>query len=63
MDLALRCLLSTPLDTAGVTRKTDCWTIQGYLAHVKTPTIPGPPWDTRHRPTVGSQVDALSCFL
>ena len=29
-------------------------TVQGYLAHKKTPTPPGPPLDPRHRPTVGS---------
>ena len=28
--------------------------VQGYLAHKKTPTPPGPPYDPRHRPTVGS---------
>ena len=26
----------------------------GYLAHKKKPTPPGPPWDPRHLPTVGS---------
>ena len=29
-------------------------TIQGYLAHMKTPTPLGLPWYPRHRPTVGS---------
>jgi hypothetical protein len=28
-------------------------TIQGYLAHTKTPTPLGPPLNPRHRPTVG----------
>jgi len=28
--------------------------LQGYLAHKKTPTPLGPPYDLRHRPTVGS---------
>ena len=28
--------------------------LQGYLAHKKTPTPLGPPKDPRHRPTVGS---------
>ena len=28
--------------------------VQAYLAHKKTPTLLGPPWDPRHRPTVGS---------
>ena len=29
--------------------------VQGYLAHKKTPTPLGPPWGSRHHPTVGSQ--------
>ena len=29
-------------------------TVQGNLAHKKTPTPQGPPLDLRHRPTVGS---------
>jgi len=28
--------------------------LQGYLAHKKTPTPQGPPYDPKHRPTVGS---------
>ena len=28
--------------------------LQGYLAHEKTPTPLGPPWDPRQIPTVGS---------
>ena len=28
--------------------------LQGYLAHKKTPTSLGSPQDPRHRPTVGS---------
>ena len=28
--------------------------LQGYLAHKKMPTPLGPPYDPRHRPTVGS---------
>jgi hypothetical protein len=28
--------------------------VQGYLAHKKTPTPLGTPWDPRQRPTVGS---------
>ena len=28
--------------------------LQGYLAHKKTPTPLGPPWDPRYWPTVGS---------
>ena len=31
-----------------------CNSVQGYLAHKKTPTPLRPPWDPRHRPTVGS---------
>jgi hypothetical protein len=34
--------------------------IQGYLAHKKQTTLPGPPKDPRHRPTVGSWGGALS---
>ena len=30
--------------------------VQGYLAHTKTPSTLGPPWDPRHRPTAGSWV-------
>ena len=33
---------------------------QGYLAHQKTPTPLGPPWDPRHKPTVWSYVEAVS---
>ena len=33
---------------------------QGYLAHKKTPTPLGPPYDPRHRPTVGSHGGAVS---
>ena len=29
-------------------------TLQGHLAHKKTPTALGPPWDPTHMPTVGS---------
>ena len=28
--------------------------VQGYLAHKRTPTPLGPSYDPRHRPTVGS---------
>ena len=28
--------------------------VQGYLVHKKTPAPLGPPYDPRHRPTVGS---------
>ena len=35
--------------------------IQGYLAHKKTPTPLGPPYDPRHGPTVGSYGVAVSC--
>ena len=28
--------------------------VQGYLAHKKTPTPLGLPWDPRHEPTAGS---------
>ena len=34
---------------------------QGYLAHKKTPTPLGPPYDPRHMPTVGPQGGAFSC--
>ena len=34
--------------------------LQGSLAHKKTPTPLGTPYDPRHRPTVGSQGDAFS---
>ena len=34
--------------------------LQGFLAHTKSPTPPGPPKDPRHRPTVGSWDGALS---
>jgi len=34
--------------------------LQGYLAHKKTPTPLGPPYDPRHRPTVGSSGGAFS---
>ena len=34
--------------------------LQGYLAHRKTPTPLGPPWDPRHRPTVGSWAEEVS---
>ena len=34
--------------------------LQGYLAHKKTPTPLRTPWDTRHRPTVGSSGGAFS---
>ena len=39
-----------------LTAETRCHqrTLQGYLAHMKTPSRPGPPWDPRNRPTVGS---------
>ena len=30
--------------------------LQGYLAHKKTLTPLGPPWDPGHRPTVGSSI-------
>jgi hypothetical protein len=29
------------------------WLVQGYLAHKKPPISPGPPYDPRHKPTVG----------
>ena len=35
--------------------------VQVYLAREKTPTTPGPPYDPRHSPTVGSQGVAFSC--
>ena len=35
-------------------------TLQGYLAHEKTPPPPGTPKDPRHRPTVGSEGVAFS---
>ena len=35
--------------------------LQGYLANKKTPTSLGPPYDPRHRPTVGSKGGAFSC--
>ena len=28
--------------------------VQGYLAHKNSPTPLGPPWDSKHRPSVGS---------
>ena len=34
--------------------------VQGYLAHKKMPTLPEPPSDPRHRPTVGSLGRAFS---
>ena len=34
--------------------------IQGYLVYKKPPPPPGPPQDSRHSPTVGSQVGAVS---
>ena len=38
----------------------ECQTIQGYLAHKKTPTPLGPPQDPMHSPTVGSCGGAVS---
>jgi hypothetical protein len=35
--------------------------VQGHLAHKKTPTPLGPPYDPRHWPTVGSQGAVSSC--
>ena len=37
-----------------VLRERPVITMQGYLAHKKTPTPLGPPKDPRHRPAVGS---------
>ena len=34
--------------------------LQGYLAHKKPPPPLGPPWETRHGPTVGSNGVAFS---
>ena len=34
-------------------RRTSLLRLQGYLAHKKTPTPLGPPYDTGNRPTVG----------
>ena len=34
--------------------------LQGHLAHKKMPPTLGPPQDPRHRPTVGSQGEAVS---
>ena len=36
-------------------------TIQGYLAHKKTPTPPGPTWDPRHGRMVGAEGGVFSC--
>ena len=33
---------------------TNLFRLQGYLAHKKTPTPLEPPYDPRHKPTVGS---------
>jgi len=37
-----------------------CDSVQGYLAHKKTPTRLGPPQEPRHGPTVGSYAVAVS---
>ena len=34
--------------------------LQGYLAHKKLPPPLGPPWETRHGPTVGSYEVTIS---
>ena len=38
----------------------DSRTLQGYLAHKKTPTPLGPPWDPRHGATIGFYEKAFS---
>ena len=40
--------------------KTDSMGVQGYLAHKKTPNPLWPPYEPRHRSTVGSQGIAFS---
>ena len=46
-------------DERGHAHSTRC--VQGNLAHNKTPTSLGPPYDPRHRPTVGSWEGAFFC--
>ena len=38
----------------------DVGALQGYLTHKKMPNPLGPPYDPRHRPTVGPKGDAFS---
>ena len=61
LDLGLIAAAHAPLLHRNPLRQTPRpWhTLQGYLAHKKTPTPPGPPKDPRHRPTVGSEGGAF----
>jgi len=50
---------SAPLPPAGGVPQDH--NLHGHLAHKKTPTPLGPPWDPRHMPPVGSE--GGGCFL